>query len=96
MSIFCKLGLHSAAADPRWNNGFYFSTCIHCRCDLVRGAQSCWQAVPKQLKVVWRPRPEGYPDWSGSAPEETPSRIFSPPVALAPPQTRLSTFVGRG
>jgi hypothetical protein len=59
-------------------------------------AQSCWQAVPKQLKVVWRPRPEGYPDWSGSAPEETPSRIFSPPVTLAPPQTRLSTFVGRG
>jgi hypothetical protein len=94
MLVFCKMGAHSAAGRPVWNNGFYFGACARCGCDLVRGAHDRWRAVPKGFKVVWRERPHGYPNWSANV-EEAPLRLLPRPMTLRPEQGGLSTMVGR-
>lgn len=96
MSVFCTLGAHAAAGQPVWNNGFYFSHCARCGRDLVRGAHEGWRAVPRGFKVVWRPRPEGYPDWSTTAlPEGARPRLLPRPAAFAAEQAGLSSILGR-
>jgi hypothetical protein len=96
MLVFCKMGAHSAGAQPVWNNGFYFSACARCGRDLVRGAHGGWSAVPKGFKVVWRPRPAGYPDWSSvNAAEDTPLRLIHRTTVIDPGRTGLSSTLGR-
>ena len=97
MSVLCKIGAHRSEAQPVWNNGFYFSACARCGCDLVRGIQERWRAVPKGFKVVWRQRPPGYPDWSAiSEPEASP--LIKRLARKAPSdadQVGLSRMLGR-
>ena len=96
MLVFCKMGAHSAGERPVWNNGFYFSSCARCGCDLVRGAHDGWRAVPKGFKVVWRPRPAGYPDWSAATQtEQAPLRPISRPTAINANQSGLSSMLVR-
>jgi hypothetical protein len=95
MSVFCGMGIHRAAAQPVWNNGFYFSACTRCGCDLVRGAHDRWRAVPRGFKVVWRQRPPGYPDWSNLEPEQAPTRILPRPAAIGGKTAGLSSMLGR-
>jgi hypothetical protein len=56
MSFLCRLGLHRVSGLPVWNDGFYFSTCKRCGCDLVRTAFERWHA-PSGQRVVWSPTP---------------------------------------
>ena len=95
MSVFCRMGVHRPAAPPVWNNGFYFSACGRCGCDLVRGAHDRWRAVPKGFKVVWRQRPPGYPDWSHLEPEQAPTRILPRAASMGEKAAGLSSMLGR-
>ena len=96
MPVFCKMGAHAPATTPVWNNGFYFSACGRCGCDLVRGAHDRWRAVPKGFKVVWRQRPPGYPDWSANADAEAaPLRLIPRPISINTEQAGLSAMLGR-
>lgn len=52
LPLLCALGRHRARDLPRWNNGYYFSTCRRCGQDLVRTAFETWH-VPRGFKVVW-------------------------------------------
>lgn len=95
MSVFCGVGLHKAAERPVWNNGFYFGACARCGCDLVRGAQGRWRAVPRGFRVVWRQRPPGYPDWSATEPEQTPTGFLPRATSLSEERASLSSMIGR-
>lgn len=57
MSIFCLLAGHKAVASNIWNDGYYFSRCRNCDCELI-GRWGEWRRVPRGYKVVWRPRTE--------------------------------------
>lgn len=63
MAILCRLGRHRAIPSDRWNDGYFFSRCGRCGCDLVRRRDK-WRAVPKGYRVVWRPRLPGQIDWT--------------------------------
>ncbi|HEY1606826.1 MAG TPA: hypothetical protein VGF77_14640 [Allosphingosinicella sp.] len=66
MDIFCRAGRHSRTPDePVWNNGYWFSSCKRCGCDLVRRGGGRWRTAPNGFKVVWKPRREGQIDWNG-------------------------------
>lgn len=52
MSVLCLLGWHRPRQMPRWNDGFYFSSCQRCGRDLVRTAFEDWH-VPRGQQVVW-------------------------------------------
>lgn len=53
MPLLCDLGWHSPRPLARWNEGFYFTTCGRCGCDLVRTAYGRW-GVPRGYRVVWQ------------------------------------------
>ena len=55
-----------------------------------------WRAVPKGYKVVWRPRPAGYPDWSlsGEA-EEARLRLLPRAITVSAGEAGLSSMLGR-
>jgi hypothetical protein len=62
VNLLCRLGRHRPRGIPRWNDGFYFTTCGRCGCDLVRTAFQSWH-VPSGYRVVWSDRPPaGRPD----------------------------------
>lgn len=54
MSILCSFGLHRPG-DEVWNKGWYFTSCTRCGADMVRTGSAKWR-VPKDRKVVWKPR----------------------------------------
>jgi hypothetical protein len=56
MNLICSLGWHSPEPLPRWNDGYYFSRCRRCGCDLVRTAYEKWH-VPDGYRVVWSVEP---------------------------------------
>jgi hypothetical protein len=56
VNLLCALGLHRPGGIPRWNDGFYFTTCSRCGSDLVRTAYQGWH-VPSGYRVVWSPIP---------------------------------------
>ena len=64
--LLCRLNRHNPEDSPVWNEGFYFSRCIHCRREILRRGGR-WRSIPEGYRVVWKKRPEGYPDWSGVA-----------------------------
>ena len=53
MPLLCDLGWHRPRPMARWNEGFYFTTCARCACDLVRTAYGRWGA-PRGYRVVWQ------------------------------------------
>lgn len=53
MRIHCLVGRHTAASSEIWNQGFGFSTCECCGCDLVRSGRE-WRTVPKGFRVTWK------------------------------------------
>jgi len=53
MSITCLLGGHSAFPSSVRNQGFYFSQCRGCGCDMICSSRG-WQRVPRGFRVVWR------------------------------------------
>ncbi|HEX4738639.1 MAG TPA: hypothetical protein VH331_13865 [Allosphingosinicella sp.] len=66
MDLLCRTGRHSRTSEsPVWNNGYWFSTCERCGCDLIRRGGGRWRAPPKGLKVVWKPRDAAQIDWNG-------------------------------
>ena len=57
MSLQCLVGLHAPLPPAAANQGFQFSRCRRCGCDMVRAGKS-WRRVPKGFRVVWKPRDE--------------------------------------
>lgn len=53
MGLRCRSGHHVPAPDGVRNQGFEFSHCRMCRCDLVRSNRN-WKAVPNGFRVVWK------------------------------------------
>jgi hypothetical protein len=53
MARTCATGLHSPAPAIVHNQGFEFSRCRHCACDLIRSNRR-WRTVPRGFRVVWR------------------------------------------
>jgi hypothetical protein len=53
MARSCTSGRHSPAHPIVRNQGFDFSHCRHCACDLIRSDRS-WRTVPRGFRVVWR------------------------------------------
>jgi len=53
MHFQCSLGRHEAAPGEVRNQGFGFSRCRGCGCDLVRSSRE-WRTVPKGFRVAWR------------------------------------------
>ena len=61
--LLCRLTRHVPEEAQVWNDGFYFSRCVNCRRDILRRGGR-WRPVPQGYRVVWKKRPEGYPDWN--------------------------------
>lgn len=53
MHFQCSFGRHEAAPGEVRNQGFGFSRCRGCGCDLVRSSRE-WRTVPKGFRVAWR------------------------------------------
>ena len=53
-SLLCRFGQHRPQSGARWNQGYGFTTCERCGCDLVRSMIDGWR-VPLGYRVVWRP-----------------------------------------
>ena len=63
MNILCGLTGHTPADKAIWNQGYYFSRCCSCDCEMI-GRGGSWRRVPRGYRVVWRPR-RGRPiDWT--------------------------------
>lgn len=81
MRIKCILGKHEAIPSDVWNNGFYFSRCKGCECEMIRRHKT-WRVVPKKMRVVWTPRTLSSIDWS------------RPRAAAARPDLKAGRFDG--
>ena len=53
MARTCASGRHSPGNPIVRNQGFDFSHCRHCACDLIRSDRQ-WRTVPRGFRVVWR------------------------------------------
>lgn len=53
MSILCLAKGHRPLRAELWNEGYYFSCCDRCGCDLIRTGMS-WGPVPGGHRVVWK------------------------------------------
>jgi hypothetical protein len=56
MPVSCIAGQHAVAPGEVRNQGFGFSNCLRCGCDMVRSTHD-WQVVPRGFRVVWRHGP---------------------------------------
>ncbi len=57
MHLLCQFKSHSPAATVMENQGFAFSRCRRCHCDLVRSltsSDSGWRDIPSGFRVAWR------------------------------------------
>lgn len=64
MTILCRLGRHRRTTEPPvWNEGYWFSHCVRCGCDMIRRGGGRWRVPRKGYKVVWRPRRCAEIDW---------------------------------
>lgn len=65
MNIFCRTGAHSPVASNVWNDGYYFSECARCGREMIKaGGTDRWRPVPKNYRIVWKPRTEDDVDWA--------------------------------
>ena len=56
MKLTCHLRGHSVAPRAVQNQGFLFSRCRRCRCDMIRSAtsdSSKWTIVPTEFRIAW-------------------------------------------
>ena len=56
MKLSCHLLGHRVASHAVHNQGFQFSRCRRCRCDMIRSiapASSRWIPVPGDLRIAW-------------------------------------------
>jgi hypothetical protein len=53
MNIICSLQGHTAFDPGVWNEGFCFSSCTRCSCDMIR-TSDLWSPVPAGYQVIWR------------------------------------------
>jgi hypothetical protein len=75
MKILCHLARHRAVPSNIWNDGFYFSRCRSCGCEMI-GKGGNWQPVPRGYRIVWRPRGEHVIDWTpASCAHAEPARL---------------------
>lgn len=55
MSLLCVLTGHTARSQHAHNEGYDFTLCHDCGCELIREAgDDDWSEVPAGMKVVWR------------------------------------------
>jgi hypothetical protein len=71
MRLHCIAGRHQAARGEVRNQGFGFSRCRGCGCDMVRSRRA-WRTVPAGFRVVWKGR--------GSSPVGGAQLLFDLPV----------------
>ena len=67
MRLLCLLTKHQPIPSNIWNDGYYFSRCSGCDCEMI-GRGGRWQSIPRGFKVVWRPR-DGATNWAPWATE---------------------------
>jgi hypothetical protein len=53
MKVLCSLGWHEADRGEVYNAGYYFSSCVRCRRDMIRFG-GAWQLIPEGHRVAWR------------------------------------------
>lgn len=53
MGATCWLLGHKAGDTGLWNEGYFFSRCRRCGCDLIRTSDQ-WSPLPYGFRVVWR------------------------------------------
>jgi hypothetical protein len=53
MDIRCIVLRHRNTSYGVWNEGYCFSNCAHCGCDLIRNSGG-WRSIPDGFRVVWR------------------------------------------
>lgn len=55
--LICRLRTHAVGQRAVYNQGFGFSTCRRCGCDMIRSdsypAPTDWKAVPRGFKIIW-------------------------------------------
>ena len=65
MKILCRIGRHKALPSNVWNDGHFFSACERCGEQLIRVPSGRWTVVPRNMRVVWRPRSDQDIVWPG-------------------------------
>ena len=83
MSILCRLDMHRAVPSNIWNEGFYFSRCSDCGCDMI-GRGGKWQRVPRGYRVVWRPRTGDDVTWTPFIPLQPEAARLTDLIAISP------------
>lgn len=53
MGVMCWVLGHAARDTGLWNDGYFFSRCKRCRCDLIR-TDGDWSPLPYGFRVKWR------------------------------------------
>ncbi len=53
MNIMCLVQHHAGGDYGVWNEGYCFSHCTRCHCDLIRTSGN-WRAIPRGYRVIWR------------------------------------------
>ena len=67
MSLLCRFAGHRPVPSNIWNDGYYFSRCASCGCEMI-GRSGRWQTVPKGYRVVWRRSNGEAIDWQPKLP----------------------------
>lgn len=53
MGVMCWILGHAPRDTGLWNDGYFFSRCKRCRCDLIRTSGS-FSPIPYGFQVTWR------------------------------------------
>lgn len=65
MNIFCGMGVHTPLPSNIWNDGYYFTQCGRCGREMLKpGGGDRWRPVPKNYRIVWKPRRQDDVDWN--------------------------------
>ncbi len=53
MGILCWILGHGARGHGLWNEGYFFTDCRRCSCDLIR-TDGSWSPLPHGYRVIWK------------------------------------------
>jgi len=53
MGILCGILGHGPADTGLWNEGYFFTRCRRCSCDLIR-TDGSWTPLPRGYQVSWK------------------------------------------
>ncbi|MGE5722762.1 MAG: hypothetical protein ACM3YM_09900 [Sphingomonadales bacterium] len=53
MGLICRLTRHKPVPSYIWNDGYYFTRCSSCGCEMI-GRGGMWRPVPRGYRVVWK------------------------------------------